>query len=314
MIAAAASTTSSVVGVDVGSRWLDTSWPGGASRRERNTVSGWERITTDALGMTLVMEATGVYYVGLARYAVSAGLDVRVANPWQVRAFASSRLARTKTDRVDAALIREFGERMGGDLPRWWPMPEALERVTGLVRFADGLMRHGVATSNRVHALSVVDASALESIGLSVKEHLVAERARVMDLALVAAEADVLLGGWLQRLGGLPGFRDYTSLRFLAYSGDLRRFGSARQFAAHTGLVPRFKQSGRAVEVGIMSRVGSAELRGVLYWAAMSASQTKSAHGEFYRRLRSEGKRGKVALVALANRLARAAWSVCVKS
>lgn len=259
------------------------------------------------------MEATGVYYLGLARHATAAGVTVRVVNPWQVRAFATSRLARTKTDKADAALIREFGERMGADLPVWWPMPLELRRVSVLVRFGDGLLRDGIAAGNRAHALGVADALAVAEIGESVKASLVAERERVMALALQVAEEDELVGGWLSALRGLPGFGDVASLRFLAYSGDLRRFGSARQFAAFTGLVPRFKQSGGGLEVGVMSRVGSKELRGILYWAAMSASRSDTPHGEFYRTLRQRGKRGKVALVAVANRLARAAWVVCVR-
>lgn len=313
MIAAAASESSGVVGVDVGSRWLDTSWPNGAYRREPNTVAGWERLSRSAEGLTFVMEATGVYYLGLARHATAAGVTVRVVNPWQVRAFATSRLARTKTDKADAALIREFGERMGADLPVWWPMPLELRRVSVLVRFGDGLLRDGIAAGNRAHALGVADALAVAEIGESVKASLVAERERVMALALQVAEEDELVGGWLSALRGLPGFGDVASLRFLAYSGDLRRFGSARQFAAFTGLVPRFKQSGGGLEVGVMSRVGSKELRGILYWAAMSASRSDTPHGEFYRTLRQRGKRGKVALVAVANRLARAAWAVCVR-
>lgn len=313
MIAATASESVPVIGVDVAYRWLDISWPDGQYRRERNTVVGWERLTRAAEGMTIVLEATGVYYLGVARYASAAGVRIKVANPWQVRAFATSRLARTKTDKVDAALIREFGERMGSDLPTWWPMPEALERVSVLVRFGDGLQRDGVAASNRMHALGIIEAATVADIGASVKAVLDRERDRVMALALETAEADELIARWLDGVRGLPGFGDASALRLLAYAGDLRRFGSARQFAAFTGLVPRFKQSGGRPEVGVMSRIGSAELRGVLYWAAMSASQSRSVHGDFYRRMRANGKCGKVAMVALANRLARAAWSVCVR-
>lgn len=313
MIAATASDDLPVVGVDVASRWLDVSWAVGRHERVSNAEAGWERVARGAQGHVLVMEATGVYYLGLARHAVEAGVVVKVANPWQVRAFAATRLTRTKTDKVDAGLIREFGERLGSSVPRWWPMPVALERVSGLVRFGDGLLRQGVAASNRLHALSVVEASVVEEIGVSVKAALDQERVRVMALALAAAESDELLAGWLAGLRTLPGFGDVSSLRFLAYAGDVRRFRSGRQFAAFTGLVPRFKQSGGGPEVGVMSRVGSSSLRGVLYWAAMSASQSKTPHGDFYRRLRAGGKGGKVALVALANRLARAAWSVCVR-
>lgn len=276
-------------------------------------MAGWRSVVSGAVGHVLVMEATGIYYQGLARHAVECGISVKVVNPWQVKSFAVTRLSRTKTDRVDAGLIREFGERLAGSVPLWWPMPVALERVSGLVRFGDGLLRHGVAAGNRLHALGVVEASVVEEIGTNVKAALDQERARVMILALAEAQSDELLSGWLAGLNSLPGFGDVSSLRFMAYAGDIRRFGTARQFAAHTGLVPRFKQSGGAPEIGVMSRVGSSKLRGVLYWAAMSASLSHTPHGDFYRRLRANGKGGKVALVALANRLARAAWSVCVR-
>lgn len=255
-----------------------------------------------------------MYFVGLARHAVSAGLVVKVVNPWQVRAFATSRLTRTKTDKVDAAVIREFGERMADRLAVWWPMPEALERVSVLVRFGDGLLRTWVAAGNRQHALGVIEAEIVREMGRGVKVALSAERDRAMAMALEIAREDELVGGWLQRLRTLPGFGDVSALRLMAYSGDFRRFGSGRQFAAYSGLVPRFKQSGGAAEVGTMSRMGSPALRSVLYWAAISAGQSRSNHGDFYRELRRKGKPAKVALVAVANRLARAAWAVCVRS
>lgn len=280
----------------------------------RNTMTGWEVIVRNADGHLLVMEATGVYFVGLARHAVEAGVAVKVVNPWQVRAFATSRLSRTKTDKVDAALIREFGERMADRLPLWWPMPEALERVSVLVRFGDGLLRTWVAAGNRQHALGVIEAEVVREMGRGVKVALSSERDRAMAMALDIARGDELVGGWLGCLRTLPGFGDVSALRLLAYSGDLRRFGSGRQFAAYSGLVPRFRQSGGGPEVGTMSRMGSPALRSVLYWAAISAGQSRSVHGDFYRELRGRGKPAKVALVALANRLARAAWSVCVRS
>lgn len=258
------------------------------------------------------MEATGVYYLGVARAAHAAGLYVRVLNPWQVRLFASSRLSRTKTDKVDAALIRVFAERMLADLPPWYPSPEGLERVAALVRLADGLLRHRVAAGNRVHALKHVDPLVAE-VAAPIGDVLKGERDRVMSAAREAAEADPLVSLWLAGVVSLPGFGVTSGLRFLAYAGDLRRFGTARRFAAFTGLTPRFSQSGDGVEVGRISRVGPRELRSILYWAAISAGTSKSEFGELYRRMVAAGKPKKVALVAVANRLARAAWSACVK-
>lgn len=259
----------------------------------------------------MVMEATGVYYIGLARAAHTAGIGVRVVNPWQVRLFASSRLSRTKTDKVDAALIRDFGERMLPDLLPWYPPPEALERVAVLVRLADGLLRHRVAASNRVHALEYLDPWVAGVAG-GVIESLEVERGAIMAAALEAGEADELVGNWLAGLVTLPGIGEVSALRILAYGGDLRRFGTGRQFAAYTGLSPRFSQSGDSEAVGRISRVGPGALRGALYWSAMAAGRTNTPQGELYRRLVAAGKPKKVALVAVANRLARGSWRVCV--
>lgn len=224
------------------------------------------------------MEATGIYYRSLAVAAVDAGVSVRVVNPFQVKAFAASRLTRQKTDKVDAKVIREYGVRMLDELRPWWPAPEALHRVQALVRLGDGLLRHRIAASNRAHALKFSDPVVLAAAE-PLSKVLTVERARLMKTALEVARADDLIGMWVERLSGLPGVGELSALRILAYAGDLRRFGSARQFAAFTGLPPRFNQSGLGREVGRMSRVGSRELRGVLFWSAMSAGQSGVAVG-----------------------------------
>ena len=43
---------------------------------------------------------------------IDAPKDSFVVNPLQIKRFAQTKLKRTKTDKVDAALIAEYGERM----------------------------------------------------------------------------------------------------------------------------------------------------------------------------------------------------------
>ena len=59
-----------------------------------------------------IMEATGVYSLQLAIALYEKGIKVSVVNPLQIKRFAQTKLKRTKTDQVDAALIAEYGERM----------------------------------------------------------------------------------------------------------------------------------------------------------------------------------------------------------
>lgn len=304
--------TPSVIGVDVGHRWLDLAFPDGSSTRVANSESGWLEVIDRASDSTLILEATGVYFRGLAIAAVRAGVSVRVVNPAQVRAFADSRLTRSKTDKLDARLIRDFGQRMYADLRPWFPAPDGLHRLITLVRLADGVMKQRVGAANRVHATRLGD-PVLTGVAEHVTTILRAERRRIMDIAREQAESDELIRGWFGRLQELPGFGEISALRLLAYAGDLRRFPSGRHLASYAGVAPVFRQSGGSSEVGRISRVGSRELRSLLYWAALSASHSKSDVGELYRKLVEAGKPKKVALIAVSNRLCRIAWSVCIR-
>lgn len=302
----------SIVGVDVGYRWLDLCLPDDSHVRVANSEAGWAEALALSVGRVIVLEATGVYFRGLAVAASMAGVSVRVVNPVQVKAFAGSRLSRSKTDTIDARLIRDFGERMLPDLTPWFPAPPGLYRVMSLVRLADGVMKQRVGAGNRVHAGRLGDEIVAE-VGAEVAAVLRSERKRIMGIARVHAESDELVGLWLSRLEELPGFGELSALRLLAYAGDLRRFPSGRHLASYAGLAPVFRQSGNSAEVGRMSRVGSRQLRSVLYWSALAAARSSSDVALFYARLVAAGKPKKVALVAVANKLCRVAWGVCVR-
>jgi transposase len=55
------------------------------------------------------LEATGTYGEALSLFLHQAGHTVSIINPAAIKAFAGSRLSRTKTDRVDAELMARFG-------------------------------------------------------------------------------------------------------------------------------------------------------------------------------------------------------------
>jgi transposase len=57
------------------------------------------------------LEATGEYGAALALVLYEAGHLVSIVNPARIAAYAKSRLARTKTDKTDAALIAHFCAR-----------------------------------------------------------------------------------------------------------------------------------------------------------------------------------------------------------
>ena len=78
-----------------------------------NTKHGFEQLAAwlnshQVSSLHVCLEATGSYGEALALHLFNAGHQVSVVNPAAVKAFAASRLTRTKTDKVDAELIARF--------------------------------------------------------------------------------------------------------------------------------------------------------------------------------------------------------------
>ena len=84
---------------------------------------------------------------------------------------------------------------------------------------------------------------------------------------------------------------------------------NADAFVAFTGLDPRPDDSGQHRGKRRLSKRGSAELRRLLYLAALSAVKTKPWR-PLYEHYRAKGLSSTAALVILARRIARTAWSI----
>ena len=84
---------------------------------------------------------------------------------------------------------------------------------------------------------------------------------------------------------------------------------SADAFVAFTGLDPRPDDSGQHRGKRRLSKRGPAELRRLLYVAAMSAKKT-TAWKPLFEHYRAKGLSSTAALVILARRIARTAWSM----
>jgi transposase len=95
---------------------------------------------------------------------------------------------------------------------------------------------------------------------------------------------------------------------FLAYAGDLARFGSADQLAAAAGLAPVLHQSGK-LRFQRRPTVGSKDLKRVFYQSAFCSLRSPDSRA-FYARKRREGQRHHQALIALARRRINVLWAM----
>jgi transposase len=118
-----------------------------------------------------------------------------------------------------------------------------------------------------------------------------------------------------QRLMSVPGVGVLTATALVAFIGDVRRFRSGRHFAAYLGLTPREHSSGNSRRLGSITKRGNGYVRMILIHGARSALRAGKVSSEpddlRTWALEIERRSGhNVAVVALANKLARVCWRV----
>ncbi len=132
-------------------------------------------------------------------------------------------------------------------------------------------------------------------------------------------ELERRIGGWqrreseCERLAGIPGVGRLTATAVVATVADARSFRSGREFAAFLGLVPRQSGTGGRVKLLGISKRGDPYLRTLLIHGArsilLSQSRADRVMDPWLRDVLARRPKN-VAIVALANKMARTIWAL----
>ena len=119
-----------------------------------------------------------------------------------------------------------------------------------------------------------------------------------------------------RRLEEIPGVGPIVATALVAEIGDWKQFHSGRNLAAWIGLVPKQHSTGGKGRLGSITKQGNRYLRWLLVTGAMAVIRYARQHGTRRAWLTRIMQRrpAKVAAVALANKIARMAWAIMVRS
>ncbi|ACX94878.1 IS110 family transposase [Halothiobacillus neapolitanus] len=288
------------VGIDVSKDTLDVHIaPSGVSLHETYDEKGIEKIieALKAASSTLiVLEATGGLEVRLACELSATGLTVAIINPRQARDFAKATGRLAKTDRVDAAMLAAFAQAIR---PAARPLKDADARA-----LEDMLNRRRQLIAMRVQELLRLNTAESKALQKSLKTHIAWLEKQITtvdnDLNTQLRASDV----WRAKddvLKGIPGIGAVTSLTMLSKCPELGAL-NRREIAALVEVAPLANGSGK--HRGKRSIWGGrAEVRAVLYMAALSAMRFNPDIKAFAERLKNKGKATKVVIVACMRKL-----------
>jgi transposase len=254
-------------------------------------------------GSRIGVESTGSYHELFADAAHQLGFLVYLLNPKDTRHYAKAVGLRGKTDRVDAELIARMIAHEHTKLYVWIPPTPQQREIDRLIKRRATLISLREAVEMSLHELG------------GFADDLKALKTRFNQLI---ARLDLRIKAWVEasperkqnftRLCTISGVGPVTGT---ALVNTLERvpLKSADAFVAFTGLDPRPDDSGQHRGKRRLSKRGPAELRRLLYLAALSAVKTKPWR-PLYEHYRARGLPSTAALVILARRIARTAWSI----
>ena len=289
----------SYCGIDVSKDRLDIAvLPQGQSWSVTNDAAGWitliERLrefSIEAIGL----EASGGYERGVARALCAAGMSVRHVNPYKLRQFARASGVLAKNDPLDARMIASFVAVMPTRSAQRAPEADQLAEILAVRR---QLSAEKIAAEN---ASRLLEDAMLQRLSRRRIARLAADIALLDKRLIEIVTANPAFDQRYRLLTSVPGVGVVLACTLIALLPELGQLGR-REIAALVGVAPYAFDSGKLKGARCIWG-GRAPVRGVLYMAAMSASNWNPVFKAFHDRLRATGKKPKVVIVAVMRKM-----------
>lgn len=244
----------------------------------------------------VVLETTGGYELALIHYLQIRQCAIHRANTRKVKHFIRSFGKLAKTDFIDALALAHYGFERHPSLELF--QVNSQQKLLKLVQRRLELKQMLVQEKNRRQAPDQGELrKSFDVIINAIESEL---KAIEKEIDLVCKE-DLLLEEKKKVIKEVKGIGDIIAIELLALLPELGKI-NRKKIASLAGLAPHPNESGK--KIGYRStKGGRAEIKPILFMAAMTAARSKSRLGEFYEQLIKKGKKKMVALTALMRKI-----------
>ena len=218
-------------------------------------------------------------------------------------------LEKNKSDKKDAQWICRYAI---DQKPEFWEMPDTMyfesKQLYNTIRqYSEEIKRF----NNQLHSLRILPVQNKETIKSLEKMKLQFEK----EIKILELKLEALLIKWkpdqVKNIGSIKAIGRRATAMLIIYTQGFKYTENHRQLISFAGLSPKEYGSGTSIKGRPkISRKGGKPIRDVLYMCAMSAIKTNTACKALYQRLRDNGKSGKLALIAVCNKLLKQVFAV----
>ncbi|HHX8279146.1 IS110 family transposase [Vibrio diabolicus] len=269
------------------------------------TVPNTEKGISDAIKtikkhkpQRVVIEATGRLEMPFILACDKAKLPYVIANPLRIKRFAGAIGQRAKNDRLDAALIAHYAERVQPELTKL--KSENIRLMSDLVTRRNQLLTMQTMQTmerNRLQILPKNISSTITPILTALKNQMEKVEAKIAKLIESCPEYQAKN----TILQSMPGVGKVLAASLISNVPELG-FITNKQASSLIGVAPITRESGRFKGKRLIQG-GRSQVRTVMYMAMMSAIQCNPVFKATYERLFTAGKPKKVAIVACMRKM-----------
>jgi len=244
----------------------------------------------------IVLEATGHYHKMVTKELMLKGINVSVVNPRLTKHFAKASGLLAKTDKIDAKMLAEYGEKMNPAVRQL-----ARKEVEELRVFVDRRNQLvGIISSEKNRYKSTLSDDIKKDIAKTIRglqESITSFEEKILN----CISNDAKFKRLNEIITSVPSVGSVASSTLLSYLPELGTI-SRQAIASMVGVAPfnhdSGKHNGKRYCFG-----GREDVRKVLYMNVISAIRHNAYIKRYYINLKASNKPGKVALVACARKL-----------
>lgn len=255
------------------------------------------------------IESTSIYHLLLCMRAKEKGYLVKLINPLITNKYSQHNIRKTKTDAIDARLIRYCVMENEGyaftETPETLLLKQLVREREYLSRLKQILTLRQASTQFKAEAIQ----QGMYTVNPDILD-LIKQKMKTVEKMIRAYRPKEQ-----KLLQTIPGVGPLTSAACISEIQDITKFPHPQQLIAFSGIDPKVHQSGSSIDkYRKISKRGSTILRTRLYNAATVAVLHPNQFQTYFQKKKSEGKPYRVALVATMNKMTRVIHAVWRKN
>jgi len=304
-----------IYGIDLSKEKFDVNFIDQTSQEQHSVVKNdLKNISRflDSIPMDshLVAEHTGVYGDLLLFLSNQMNIRISLCSGYSIKH--SLGLRKGKTDKIDAARIREYGERFYDTLKETKVNSELMNELRELYSLRNHLVKERKMLQTKqkgVMRLAIRSIYAKE-VYTRIVSQLTKEIRDIERQLLEIIHSDEEFSRNFDLVTSIKGIGPITTCELMIKTSNFKRIATAKRAASYAGICPFPNASGQMVKKSRISPMSDKSLKSLLFMCAKSAVAHNKEYRLYYQKKQLEGKPHYLIMTNVANKLIRTVYKI----